>query len=317
MTGIANGFRAWETRTWRPLGICLGAPSVAPLAWNAVTFSPDSQFLVTIDGEGLDIGNRFRVWRMPKLEELPGLESNARSAGFASAAFTSDGAHFIAGNRDGGLVVWNFATRKVVATPKAHSAWINSMAVSRGSHSRHRQFRPQHQSLGLVHTHQRHPSPESSGPSTRARRQSRVSDHLCGWPAAIVRWFGQYNQVVEHGHKARLAVIGWNWLGRGIHGSRTAACGCEQQSLLPLDASGFSSDRISNPDGAIHRCLGQSLRCPLRRTSHGPWPQRWNSGSLEPAHGEERGCLASPRPRYLCRRFFHQWLCLGHGRHQR
>src|SRR5258705_4690891 len=39
----------FRSQTWQPLGDCPGAPQLAFNARNAVAFSPDNQFLVTVD----------------------------------------------------------------------------------------------------------------------------------------------------------------------------------------------------------------------------------------------------------------------------
>jgi eukaryotic-like serine/threonine-protein kinase len=128
LTGVAEGFRVWDSQTWQPMGLCAGAP---PLRWhsrNAVAFSPDGQFLVTIASEVKAAGDYLRVWRLPGLEALPDLRFTNEGPG--SVAFSSDGKHIIAGLYDGHLVVWDFATRQVVAKRKEHTAWITAIRVT-------------------------------------------------------------------------------------------------------------------------------------------------------------------------------------------
>ena len=138
LTGATEGFRVWNTQTWQPVGVCAGAPRVRWQTRNAVAFSPDSQFLVTIarDGAERNIGYHFRVGRLPGLEELPPLRLNREAFGSAafsspgSVAFSADGKFVLAGLWDGQLAVWDFATRKVVATRKEHTGWVTGVAVA-------------------------------------------------------------------------------------------------------------------------------------------------------------------------------------------
>ena len=138
LTGAAEGFRVWDTQTWQPVGDCTGAPRARWQTRNAVAFSPDSRFLVTIAGEGADgvIGDHFRVWGLPGLEKLSSLHLKRESSGSAplsppsSVAFSADGKFVVAGLRDGQLAVWDFATRKVVATRKEHTGWVTAVAVA-------------------------------------------------------------------------------------------------------------------------------------------------------------------------------------------
>ena len=128
VTGVAGGFRLWDTQTWQAAGTCPGAPTFHEQSRNAVAFSPDSQFLVTIASEGHAIGDHLRVWRLPGLEELAPLLSETEPPG--SVAFSVDGKHLIAGLWDGRIVVWEFASRKVVATRKEHTGSVSAVAVA-------------------------------------------------------------------------------------------------------------------------------------------------------------------------------------------
>jgi WD40 repeat protein/serine/threonine protein kinase len=129
LTGVAEGFQVWDTAAWQSMGIC---PGTSPLTrWqtrNAVAFSPDSQFLVTIASEGSPLRDYLRAWRLPGLEELPPLRFEGESPG--SAAFLLDGKHLVAGLWDGRVVVWDFATRKVLAMRKEHTGWVTAVAVA-------------------------------------------------------------------------------------------------------------------------------------------------------------------------------------------
>jgi len=128
VTGVAGGFRLWDTQTWEAAGTCPGAPTFHLQSRNAVAFSPDSQFLVTIASAGHASGDHLRVWRLPGLEELPSLLSETEPPG--SVAFSVDGKHVIAGLWDGRIVVWEFASRKVVATRKEHTGSVTAVAVA-------------------------------------------------------------------------------------------------------------------------------------------------------------------------------------------
>jgi WD40 repeat protein len=128
VTGVAGGFRLWDTQSWKVAGTCPGAPTFHSQSRNAVAFSPDSQFLITIASAGPTIGDHLRVWRLPGLEELPALLSKTEPPG--SVAFLVNGKHVIAGLWDGRIVVWEFASRKVVATRKEHTGSVSEVAVS-------------------------------------------------------------------------------------------------------------------------------------------------------------------------------------------
>ncbi|MSU62831.1 MAG: hypothetical protein EXS31_10610 [Pedosphaera sp.] len=130
LTGVEGGFRVWDTQTWQPLGDCAGAPQAGYMwhARNAVAFSPDSQFLITIAGESWPTGDHFRVWRLPGLERLPDLRPDAAEPG--SVAFTADGKHVVAGLWDGQIRVWDFATGRIVATLKGHTGWVAAVAMA-------------------------------------------------------------------------------------------------------------------------------------------------------------------------------------------
>jgi eukaryotic-like serine/threonine-protein kinase len=132
VTGAPEGWRLWNTQTWEPAGDC---PGTSPSRWyarNAVAFSPDSQFLVTGASDFAEIPDHLRVWRLPGPEELPAI----RFAGFGggippmSATFSRDGKHLIVGHWTGEIVVWDFATRKVVATLREHSGSVTTISLA-------------------------------------------------------------------------------------------------------------------------------------------------------------------------------------------
>ncbi|HKX61262.1 MAG TPA: hypothetical protein VJS65_05450, partial [Verrucomicrobiae bacterium] len=128
VTGVEEGFRVWNTQTWQPLGDCPGAPDVRHYARNAVAFSPDSQFLITVAGKSMPTGDHLRVWRLPGLERLPDLRQDAAEPG--SVAFTVDGKQVVAGLWDGRILVWDFATGKVVAARKGHTSLVTVVAMA-------------------------------------------------------------------------------------------------------------------------------------------------------------------------------------------
>ena len=132
LTGVDGGWRLWDTRTWEPAGDCPDAP---PSRWhgrNALAFSPDSQFLVTGAWEVFEIGDHLRVWRLPGMEELPSIQFGGFGGGIPpiSAAFSADGKNLIVGHWTGLIIVWEFATRKVVATLKEHTGSVTAVAVA-------------------------------------------------------------------------------------------------------------------------------------------------------------------------------------------
>src|SRR5262249_2824093 len=58
--------------------------------------------------------------------ELPSIRSSGEPIG--SVAFSSDGKFVLAGLWHGQLTIWDFATRKVVATHKEHTGWVTTVA---------------------------------------------------------------------------------------------------------------------------------------------------------------------------------------------
>src|SRR4030095_3137376 len=126
LTGVPRAFRVWDTQTGQPVGDCLGAPELAFNARNAVAFSPDSQFLVTIAGKVWDQGDHLRVWRWPGREKDSEIRFESEPG---SLAFTADGKHLVTGLWDGQVVVLDFGTRQRLPMPKEHSAWVTVIAV--------------------------------------------------------------------------------------------------------------------------------------------------------------------------------------------
>ena len=127
--GVAGAFRVWDTQTWQAVGVCPSAPRAYWHLRNAVAFSPDSQFLVTIASKAdAELGDHLRVWRLPGLAELPTLQFNGELP--SSVAFSADGKHLVTGLMDGQVLVWDFATRQVVATRKEHTGMITAVAVA-------------------------------------------------------------------------------------------------------------------------------------------------------------------------------------------
>ncbi|HEU0011699.1 MAG TPA: serine/threonine-protein kinase [Verrucomicrobiae bacterium] len=132
VTGTPEGWRLWNTQTWEPAGDC---PGTSPSRWhgrNAVAFSPDSQFLVTGASEVFQIVDHLRVWRLPGLEELPAIRFGGFGGGIPpiSVAFSADGKQLIVGYWTGEIVVWDFATRKVVATLREHTGSVTAIALA-------------------------------------------------------------------------------------------------------------------------------------------------------------------------------------------
>ncbi len=132
LTGAGEGWRLWNTQTWEAAGDCPGALTSRWHGRSAVAFSPDNQFLVTSASEVFPIGDHLRVWRLPGLEELPPIRHGGFGAGIPpiSAAFSADGKHLLVGHWTGAIVVWDFATRKVVTTLHEHTGSVTAVAVA-------------------------------------------------------------------------------------------------------------------------------------------------------------------------------------------
>jgi WD40 repeat protein/serine/threonine protein kinase len=132
VTGAPAGWRLWNTQTWEPTGDC---PGTSPERWygrNASAFSPDSQFLVTGASEVANIVDHLRVWRLPGLEELPAIRFGGFGGGIppVSVAFSADGKQLIVGYWTGQIVVWDFATRNVVATLHEHTGSVTAIGLA-------------------------------------------------------------------------------------------------------------------------------------------------------------------------------------------
>jgi WD40 repeat protein/tRNA A-37 threonylcarbamoyl transferase component Bud32 len=131
VTGMAQGWRLWNTQTWQPAGDCAGKPPT----WHgrsALAFSPDGQFLVTGDSDVFEIVDHLRVWRLPGLEELPPIRFGGFAGGIPpiSVAFSADGKQLIVGHWTGQIVVWEFASRKVLSTLYEHTGSVTAIALS-------------------------------------------------------------------------------------------------------------------------------------------------------------------------------------------
>lgn len=141
LTGAPGGFQLWNTAVWRPVNVSHDAPALMWQMRNAVAFSPNSQFLLTFSGKGLDLADRLRVWRLPSLEEereikfevdSPSFEDDRAAVGTspASAAFTTDGKNVIIGLWDGRVIVLDFSTREIRATLRRHTVNVTAIAIS-------------------------------------------------------------------------------------------------------------------------------------------------------------------------------------------
>src|SRR6266542_665283 len=132
VTGAPEGWRLWNTQTWEPAGDC---PGTSPSRWyarNEVAFPPDSQFLVTGASDFAEIPDHLRVWRLPGPEELPAIRLAVFGGGLPpmSATFSADGKHLIVGHWTGEIVVWDFASRKVVSTLREHSGSVTTISLA-------------------------------------------------------------------------------------------------------------------------------------------------------------------------------------------
>jgi WD40 repeat protein len=131
LTGVAAGYRVWDTQSWQPAGDCSGASRLRFQTRNAVAFSPDSQFLITsVTVTDTELGDQLRMWRLPGLEEQPPALRFGPGGRPGSVAFSVDGKHLLTGLGAGELVIHEFATRKTVATLKEPTAWMTSIAVT-------------------------------------------------------------------------------------------------------------------------------------------------------------------------------------------
>ena len=128
LTGVAGGWQLWDTQTWQRAGVCPGAPSGRWQARNAVAFSPDSKFLVTLASDGKELGDSLRVWRLPSMEELPAIRFGGIPIG--SAIFSADGKQVLAGLWDGQIVLWDLAAQKSVAARHEHTGFVTAIAAA-------------------------------------------------------------------------------------------------------------------------------------------------------------------------------------------
>jgi WD40 repeat protein len=129
VAGISGGYRVWDTTTWHPVGDCTGAPVYRWHARHAVAFSPDSESLLTVAGDGYPLGDHLRVWQLPSLEEREPVR--VADGEISAVAFSPEGRKLVTGLFDGRVVVWDFATRRPLMTKREHTAWIPAVMSAR------------------------------------------------------------------------------------------------------------------------------------------------------------------------------------------
>lgn len=136
LTGETNGDRhvLWQCATWKPLTTCPVTPYIKHYMRNALSFSPDSQLLVTLWIDfSAEKPSTLRFWKVPSLEPCGGLSPDAMP--LACAAFDPDGTNLLTGSWDGRLAVWDVtqAEPRLVAQSREHSTHITRVAVSSGN----------------------------------------------------------------------------------------------------------------------------------------------------------------------------------------
>jgi WD40 repeat protein/serine/threonine protein kinase len=121
-------FQVWNTTTWQLIGTC---QSDSPLVWWSLTkrlaFSPDSRLMITPDFDQTHQSERFKLWTLPELKELPGF---AGEGDVDSVAFAADGRHLLTGGTAGALLMWDLENRSVVEKFTGHAGSVWDIAVS-------------------------------------------------------------------------------------------------------------------------------------------------------------------------------------------
>jgi len=109
----------WQRQTHLPLKTLKGHLQSV----NSVSFSPDSQRIVTGSWDGV-----AKVWAAASGHEL--LTLNGHKGGITSVAFSRDGQRIVTGNADQTAKVWAAASGNLLFTLEGHSGLVASVAFS-------------------------------------------------------------------------------------------------------------------------------------------------------------------------------------------
>jgi eukaryotic-like serine/threonine-protein kinase len=118
-----NAISAWDTGSWRKIGVFQGIEwsdlrSVAP-----ISVSPDGETIAARGKVGFVL-----VWNVDRPSNP--VELNTGAGGTYSLAFSPDGKTLAIGSIDTTLRLWNVAARQEVAAFVGHSSYVNSTAFA-------------------------------------------------------------------------------------------------------------------------------------------------------------------------------------------
>jgi len=118
-----NAISAWDTGSWRKIGVFRG------IAWSdlrsvaLISVSPDGETIAASGNEGFVL-----VWNVDRPSNPVVLNTGA--GGAYSLAFSPDGKTLAVGSLDTTLRLWNVAARQEVAAFVGHSSYVNSIAFA-------------------------------------------------------------------------------------------------------------------------------------------------------------------------------------------
>jgi WD40 repeat protein len=116
--------RLWEWPSFVPL-----TPVAQNVCASFIAWSPDGQHFVTGGGDYEHAApNTVFVWRVGEQKPLKVLEGHSRWP--ACAAFSPDGRQLVTGDKNGELIVWDFAAGAERHRIRGHTNWVRGVTYS-------------------------------------------------------------------------------------------------------------------------------------------------------------------------------------------